>query len=61
MVHTRFFDRESQARQQLQEMKNALATLVDQLPEGDDDVPDATEEAQGEFASALDEFVSRYP
>lgn len=55
MVHTRFFGDEFHARQQLNEMKTALATLVDQLPaDCEDEVPDGLEKA-------LDEFVYRYP
>ena len=55
MVHTRFFDDEAQAREQLGEMKHALAAIADQLPDGDDDV------ASNAFADKLAEFIHRYP
>lgn len=55
VVHTRFFDDEDQAREQLGQMKPALAVIADQLPDGDDDV------ASNAFADKLAEFIHRYP
>lgn len=53
MMHTRFFSDEPQARQQFDEMKTAIATLVDQLPDSEDELPDSV--------GVCDEFVQRYP
>lgn len=54
LVHTRFFDEEIAARTQFDEMKHDLAVLVEQMPDCEDGVPEAT-------IGALDEFVHRYP
>lgn len=53
MMHTRFFSDEPRARQQFDEMKTAIATLVDQQPDSEDDLPDGLD--------VYDEFVRQYP
>lgn len=54
MMHTCFLDDETQARQQLDDMKTDLATLVDMIPISAHEISD-------EILRAGHQFVDRYP
>jgi hypothetical protein len=54
MMHTCFLNSEAQARRQFDDMKTALAAIVDRLPDSEQEIPD-------EILDAVHDFVDRYP
>ncbi|HYO75217.1 MAG TPA: hypothetical protein VE010_02040 [Thermoanaerobaculia bacterium] len=57
MVHTRFFANESDAAAAYEEMKPALAAIVDELPATDAEVEDALPRV----TATLRDFIRRFP
>jgi hypothetical protein len=57
MVHTRFFSKESEANDAFDEMKDAIANIVNLIPLKDD----ADDDQLKPVTQAIHEFVERYP
>jgi len=58
MVHTRFFDTESEAQGEFERMKADLSRIIDTMPLDSD--PDADSKMPA-VREALSEFVTRFP
>ena len=58
MVHTRFFDREGEARQAFEEMKVGLSELITLVPQENDP---AVEEKMRRVTAEIEKFVKTFP